>query len=147
MIQIKTFKELSLDELYAILQLRSEVFVVEQNCVYQDIDKNHHDSYHVMIKQEEELVAYLRIIKHYPLFSDPPSIGRVVIPLSHRKKGYARSIMLYAINYIYTDLKENTIVISAQKYLIQFYESLGFITIGEGYLEDGIPHIIMAHTK
>lgn len=146
MIKIKKFNALTIEELYSILNLRSEVFVVEQNCVYQDIDGKDQASYHVFIKQKEVVIAYLRIVGPSTSAYNAPSIGRVVVAKQHRKQGYAIAIMLKAIDFVYEEMQEDTIVISAQQYLVDFYKSLGFILSGDGYLEDGIPHIKMIHT-
>lgn len=143
MIILKEFSELTVPELYSILKLRSEVFVVEQECVYQDIDNNDQISKHLFIKDKDEVIGYVRIV----LYKDKTSIGRVVVHKDHRHNGYAISLMNYAIDYIYTKLDKKEIVISAQKYLTNFYQSLGFNQVGETYLEDDIPHIKMIHTK
>ncbi len=135
----KTFNELYVNELHSILMLRSEVFVVEQNCVYQDIDELDLISSHIFLKENNKVIAYLRVI---PL-EHHSSIGRVVVSHNHRRKSYGKLLMNEAINYIHTSDLNSNIIISAQRYLISFYESFGFETDGEGYLEDGIPHIKM----
>lgn len=141
-ITIKTFKELHIDELYAILQLRSEVFVVEQNCVYQDLDYKDQNALHVMGFKKGTLVAYTRIFKPDDYF-EYASIGRVLVQVGERKLNYGYQIMEASINVIKERYNETKIKISAQSYLKKFYTSLGFQEVGEGYLEDGIPHIPM----
>ena len=140
--KIKSFKELSTDELYAILQLRSEVFVVEQDCVYQDIDFKDQKALHVFGHKNDKIVAYTRIFKPGDYF-DNASIGRVVVAATERKYGYGHDLMKASIKAIKDHFKVDKITISAQKYLKKFYESHQFIQIDEEYLEDGIPHIRM----
>ncbi|WP_299431100.1 GNAT family N-acetyltransferase [uncultured Maribacter sp.] len=144
-IEIKTFKDLNTEELYKILQLRSEVFVVEQDCVYQDVDSKDQKALHVIGFKNDEVVAYTRIFKSGEYFKDA-SIGRVVVKESERKYGYGKVIMEASIKAVEENLKETKIHISAQEYLIKFYSSLGFKQVGEGYLEDGIPHVGMIRT-
>jgi ElaA protein len=141
-IQVKTFSEISTTELYAILQLRSEVFVVEQDCVYQDIDYKDQKAIHILGYKNEKLIAYTRIFKPGDYFNDA-SIGRVVVAENQRKFGYGFIIMQHSIKAVKEYFNETTIKISAQKYLKNFYESLDFEQIGEEYLEDNIPHIPM----
>ncbi|GAL65387.1 GNAT family N-acetyltransferase [Jejuia pallidilutea] len=141
-IQIKTFKELSTDNLYQLLQLRSEVFVVEQDCVYQDIDGKDQKALHVLGFKNEVLVAYTRIFKPGDYFNEA-SIGRVVVKKNERAFKYGYAIMEASIKAISTYFNETTIKISAQEYLKQFYTNLGFHQQGTSYLEDGIPHIAM----
>ncbi len=141
-IQVKTFSELTLQELYTILQLRSEVFVVEQDCVYQDMDGKDQKALHVLGKKEGVLVAYTRIFKPGDYFKES-SIGRVVVSKNQRKHKYGYDIMKASIVYIEDNFKENKIKISAQCYLKTFYNNLGFVIVGEQYLEDGIPHYPM----
>ena len=141
-ISIKTFNELSTSELYHILQLRSEVFVVEQDCVYQDIDGKDDKALHIIGKENEEVVAYTRCFDKGFYFEEA-SIGRVVVQQDQRKYGYGHQIMTASIQAIKERFSTNHIKLSAQQYLVKFYESHGFKTEGEGYLEDGIPHIAM----
>jgi ElaA protein len=140
--QIKTFQELTTTELYNILQLRSEVFVVEQDCVYQDVDFKDQKSLHVFGVKNDKIVAYTRIFKPGDYF-DNSSIGRVVVAANERKYGYGHDLMKASIKAIKTHFKVDKITISAQKYLKKFYETHHFIQVGEEYLEDGIPHIEM----
>ena len=140
--QIKTFEELNITELYNILQLRSEVFVVEQDCVYQDIDFKDQKSLHVFGIKNNKIAAYTRIFKPGDYFNNA-SIGRVVVAADERKFGYGHDLMKASIEAIKKYFKVDKITISAQKYLKKFYETHHFIQLGEEYLEDGIPHIRM----
>ena len=141
-ITTKTFKELTTDELYALLQLRSEVFVVEQDCVYQDIDYKDQKALHVLGFKNDKLVAYTRLFKPGDYFNYA-SIGRVIVAQNEREHKYGYDIMNASINAIKEYYNETTIKISAQTYLKKFYNNLGFEEVEEGYLEDGIPHIGM----
>lgn len=141
-IETKTFKQLTTDELYAILQLRSEIFVVEQNCVYQDIDYKDQKALHVLGFKDKKLVAYTRIFKPGDYFQEA-SIGRVLVDMQERKFKYGYSIMEESIKAIEDYYNTEKIKISAQVYLKTFYNNLGFYVFGESYLEDGIPHIAM----
>ena len=141
-ISIKKFNELSLNELYQILQLRSEVFVVEQDCVYQDIDGKDDKALHIIGEVNGEIVAYTRCFDKGFYFEEA-AIGRVVVKDNQRKYGYGHQIMKASIEAIKHHFGTEKIKLSAQQYLIKFYESHGFTSIGEGYLEDGIPHIAM----
>lgn len=141
-IYTKSFSELTTNELYAILQLRSEVFVVEQDCIYQDVDYKDQKALHVIGIKNDKVVAYTRIFKAGDYFSKA-SIGRVVVAKNERKFGYGHVIMKHSIEAIKAYFKETSIKISAQLYLKNFYESHDFVQIGEEYLEDGIPHIGM----
>jgi len=138
----KKFSELTIDELYQILQLRSEVFVVEQDCVYQDLDFKDQKALHIIGFKNNKVVAYTRVFKPGDYFSEA-SIGRVVVEKNERKYGYGHVIMKDSIKEIQENFKVEIIKISAQTYLKKFYESHGFSKIGAEYLEDGIPHIGM----
>ncbi|UAM97712.1 GNAT family N-acetyltransferase [Polaribacter litorisediminis] len=139
---IKYFNELTIHELYQILQLRSEVFVVEQDCVYQDLDFKDQKSLHVFGVKNDKIVAYTRIFKPGDYFKNA-SIGRVVVQEKERKFGYGHEVIKASIKAIKDYFKVDAITISAQLYLKSFYQSHGFKQVGEGYLEDGIPHIKM----
>ncbi|NAS11016.1 GNAT family N-acetyltransferase [Poritiphilus flavus] len=141
-IEIKRFEELNTTELYAILRLRSEVFVVEQNCVYQDIDAKDEKALHLLGTNKGELAAYTRIFKAGD-YAEKASIGRVVVDPGHRGHGYGYEIMKASLKAVKENIKEDEVEVSAQTYLKDFYNSLGFSEVGEGYLEDGIPHIRM----
>lgn len=135
----KTFSELYTEDLYQILRLRSEVFVVEQDCVYQDIDNKDQNAIHLYCKENDKIVAYTRIFKA-GYYYENPSIGRVVVSKKNRGKDIGKKIMIDSIEYIKQNIKGEKIELSAQKYLDKFYTDLGFYKIGEDYLEDGIPH-------
>ena len=139
---IKTFNELSPQDIYSILQLRSEVFVVEQNCVYQDIDDKDQYALHLLLKKNDYLIGYSRIFKGGDYFKEA-SIGRVLVKKKDRNNRYGSLLMELSIKAIKNHFKENKIKISAQTYLKKFYNELGFGSVGEEYLEDGIPHIAM----
>lgn len=143
---IKKFSELENNELYKILQLRCEVFVVEQNCAYNDVDNKDQDAYHLLLEDNKNIVAGLRILKKGVSY-DQISIGRVVVSKTHRGLGIAKEMMLRAIEFIENDLNEKEIKISAQAYLIDFYKSIGFVEVSQVYLEDDIPHIDMLYKK
>ncbi len=140
--KIKPFKALSVSEMYTLLQLRSQVFVVEQNCVYQDIDGKDYKALHFMGEYDGKIVAYCRLFKSGDYFQEA-SIGRVVIDANYRDKKWGHEMMKQAIAGIETHFKETKIIISAQLYLQKFYESHGFVQTSEMYLEDDIPHIEM----
>ena len=139
---VKNFSELTTTELYKILQLRSEVFVVEQDCVYQDLDFKDQKSLHILGVKDNSIVAYTRIFKPGEYF-DNASIGRVVVASLERKNNYGHDVMKASIQAIKDYFKVDKITISAQVYLKKFYESHQFKQVGVSYLEDGIPHIEM----
>lgn len=143
-IRIKTFSQLTTEELYQILQLRSEVFVVEQNCVYQDIDGKDQKALHVMGTKNGKVIAYTRCFDKGFYFEEA-AIGRVVVKQDERRFGYGHAILKASIKAIKEQYDTEKIKLSAQQYLIKFYEFHGFQQTGEGYLEDGIPHIAMVN--
>lgn len=160
---IKTFDELTAVDVYHILKARSQVFVVEQNCAYQDMDELDFDCLHLVAHQNETLVGYCRIIppefnrlKSNLSVNNPtieasvhtadtmPAIGRVLVLSQYRNSGIARQIMQQAIVFCRKKYgKKRPIILSAQSYLIDFYQSLGFVPEGDLYLEDNIEHIKM----
>ncbi|MEW7289578.1 GNAT family N-acetyltransferase [Aquimarina sp. 2304DJ70-9] len=140
--EVKRFKDISALELYKILRLRAEVFVVEQDCVYQDIDDKDQKAIHVIGYKNNEVIAYTRLFNAGDYFENA-SIGRVVVSKPERQYGYGHDLIKESIKAIKDLYKTNTIKISAQTYLKRFYESHGFTQTGEEYLEDGIPHIAM----
>ena len=140
--KIKRFNELSTVELYSLLQLRSEVFVVEQNCVYQDVDGKDDNAIHVLGFLDNELASYSRIFDK-GIYFEEASIGRVVVSPKHRDKKLGHDLMQVSIAAVKEHFKEHNITISAQEYLKKFYESHGFVQTSEMYLEDDIPHIQM----
>ncbi len=141
--KLKKFDELSIYELYAIIHLRNEVFVVEQNCVYQDADHKDIASYHFTgWSVDDKLVAYSRIVPPGITYAEP-SIGRVVTSLSVRNTGVGKELLEKSIEQI-TKLYGNIpIKIAAQVYILTFYTSLGFKQTGNIYLEDNIEHVEM----
>jgi ElaA protein len=139
----KPFKELTTLELYKILQLRSEVFVVEQNCIYQDIDDKDTMGYHLTCFENEELLAYARVLDPGVSYADYSSIGRVCTKQTHRQLGLGKELMQQAILHCQELYPDTKIKISAQSYLLKFYTELGFEAIGDEYLEDDIPHRAM----
>lgn len=141
-IEVKSFDALTTKELYDLLRLRSEVFVVEQDCVYEDIDGKDQKALHVVGTKEGSIIAYARVFKSGD-YADEASIGRVVVKRDQRKFGYGKDIMRDAIYAVNEHFNETVIHVSAQMYLERFYHELGFNQVGDGYLEDGIPHIGM----
>ena len=137
---VKKFEELTTVELYEILKLRSEIFVVEQNCVYQDLDDIDYHSLHIFCEENHKVFAYLRI---YPKRGEPNivQIGRVVT-LKHRV-GSGSALMEKGIQTIKETMNYKKIYLVAQKQAIGFYEKFGFIVTSEEFLEDGIPHVSM----
>ncbi len=142
----KPFEELTVTELYKLLKLRSEVFVVEQNCVYLDLDDKDSVSGHLCGWLNGELVAYARILPPGTSYPEA-SIGRVSSAPGYRKLGAGRELMKEAIKLTLAQFNGAGIKIGAQLYLDRFYTSLGFIQSGPTYMEDGIPHIEMAFAK
>ena len=140
--KIKRFNELSTLELYSLLQLRSEVFVVEQNCVYQDVDGKDDNAIHVLGFLDNELASYSRIFDK-GIYFEEASIGRVVVSPKLRDKKLGHDLMQVSIAAVKEHFNEHNITISAQEYLKKFYESHGFVQTSEMYLEDDIPHIQM----
>lgn len=143
---IKKFNQLKVEEIYKILALRNKVFIVEQECAYLDCDDKDLKSYHLFSEEHGEVVAYLRILEKGVSY-DEISIGRVAVKKNYRGKGISREMMLKAIEFIENNLKEETIKIQAQVYLLNFYSSLGFKAVSKEYLEDNIPHIDMLYKK
>lgn len=143
---VKKFQELTTQELYDLLQLRSEVFVVEQDCVYQDVDGKDQKALHVLGYIENKLVAYTRMFKPGDYFAEA-GIGRVVVKETQRHHKYGNYIMEVSIQAVLQKYDVSEIRISAQTYLKSFYNNLGFIEVGEEYLEDGIQHINMLKTN
>ena len=143
-ITVKSFNQLTTKELYDLLQLRSEVFVVEQDCVYQDIDGKDQNALHVLGIKDNKIVAYTRLFKPGDYFN-LASIGRVVVKENQRMHKYGYDIMEASIKAIKTNYNTTDIKISAQCYLKRFYNNLNFFEVGEQYLEDDIPHIAMLY--
>lgn len=143
--KIKSFEALSVDELYNLLKLRSEIFVVEQNCIYLDLDGKDKIALHLYGEFEGNIVAHARLFKAGISF-DNASIGRVVVDANYRDRKWGHDLMREAISGIQLHFNEGKVTIGAQLYLKKFYESHGFVQISEMYLEDGIPHIDMVRS-
>ncbi|MBP6181183.1 GNAT family N-acetyltransferase [Flavobacterium sp.] len=140
--KIKPFEALTVYELYDILKLRSEIFVVEQNCVYLDLDGKDKLALHLFGEFDGKIVAHARLFKAGITF-DNASIGRVTVDVNYRDRKWGHDLMREAIAGILSHFGESKITIGAQLYLKKFYESQGFVQTGEMYLEDDIPHIEM----
>ena len=140
--KIKTWEQLKTKELYSILKLRSKVFVVEQNCVYQDIDDKDKLAIHVFGFVEGKIIAYSRLFNKKEYFKET-SFGRAVVESANRGKGIGDMLVEKSLLTIKEKYKEQKVKISAQAHLVNFYKKHGFKTIGKEYLEDGIPHIAM----
>jgi ElaA protein len=139
---LKKFDELSPHELYAILQLRNEVFALEQNCVYPDMDNKDQSAYHIMAWRNSKLIAYARIIPPGLAYTEP-SIGRVVTSPSARGEGIGKELMVHSLEQVYNIYGKIPVKIGAQVYLTRFYSSFGFQQTSDIYLEDGIEHVEM----
>ena len=142
---IKKFKELTIDELYEILKLRLEVFVVEQNCIYQDIDDIDKRSYHLFMKEKDkpEVKVYIRVFEKD---KETAQIGRVVTAKDERRKGYASELIKKGIDISKNEMKKTKVYLEGQVYAAKLYEKLGFKIISDEFLEDGIPHYKMLKT-
>ena len=140
---IKTFNELTIDELYEIVKSRFEVFVCEQKIVEdQEFDDKDKVSYHIMLKENDKVVAYCRIVPK-EIGYDYTSIGRVLVLSSYRRKGIAQEMIKVALDFIKNNLNENIVVLSGQLYAKELYESVGFNVISDVYDEVNIPHVKM----
>ena len=138
------FYELSLDQLYELLKLRQEVFIVEQDCPYLDTDDKDQVSYHILgTDQNDKLQAYTRVVPQGISYDDYVSIGRVITSSALRGKKQGVPLMQYSIDQCLRLWPSQSIKISAQTYIVKFYNSLGFKEVGKEYLEDDIPHIAM----
>lgn len=145
-LKIKHFSELTINELYDLLKLRSEIFIFEQNCAYNDVDGKDTDAIHLMMNDDNgQLIAYIRLLKPGVSYKDSASIGRVICKKEARGKGYGKQIMLKGIDYIINIWGYKKITISAQEYLKNFYAHLGFKIVSGVYLEDDMPHIKMIY--
>lgn len=144
--QIKHYKELNTDELHDIIALRIMVFVVEQDCPYQELDGKDKDAYHLIVTEDEQIVGTVRILKSGVSYKEV-AIGRVVSHPNYRDRKLGYLMMEQAIRFVQKELKEKDIRLSAQTHLVKFYESTGFKSTGKEYLEDGIPHTEMLLTS
>lgn len=143
-LHLKTFQELTIDELYELLRVRSEVFVVEQNCVYQDLDGDDQKAIHLWLTVENKVVAMARVCPA-GTHMQKISIGRVIT--TERGRGYGRQIMLHAIDAAVERFDASNIDIEAQEYAKGFYEGVGFRQSSDTFILDGIPHIKMTWRK
>ncbi|TWT04157.1 GNAT family N-acetyltransferase [Planococcus sp. CPCC 101016] len=140
------FEELTARKLYEVLKLRVDVFVVEQNCPYPELDNLDQQSVHLLCSENDEVLAYARLVPagiKYNL----PSIGRVIVHESARGRGLAKKLLEQSIEYILEEWQAPAIQLQGQVYLQGFYESFGFQTISDSYDEDGIPHVDMKFTR
>ncbi|MEX1001847.1 MAG: GNAT family N-acetyltransferase [Crocinitomicaceae bacterium] len=144
-VKIKSFKELNLELLYDLIALRISVFVVEQNCPYQELDDLDKEAFHLLMFQENQLVGAARILKNGIVYQEV-AIGRVATHPDFRGQQLGHTIMKEAITFIAEKLRETAIRLSAQTHLTSFYEKHGFKSTGKTYLEDGIPHTEMLRT-
>ena len=143
-IVIKAFQELSVEELYEILKLRSEIFVVEQNCVYQDVDDVDKEAYHVYLHENGKILSYLRVIDKGKRLEEV-SLGRVISRT--RRKGHGTIVMKEGIRVAKEKFGAKRIKIGAQAYAVPFYENVGFKVVSGEYDEDGIPHVYMVYEE
>ena len=139
----KKFQELTTKELYEISRVRSEVFVVEQEILYNDFDRKDYKAIHLCGLIKEELVAYARVFDKGDYYENNPGFGRLVVVKKERGKGIGKELVKKSIEVCKTKFSKQEIKISAQAYLEKFYVELGFERRGEGYMEDGIPHCAM----
>ena len=140
-LEVKPWDKLSNKEINDVFSLRSEVFIVEQNCAYQDVDGKDEKAEHILLTINEELVGYARVFKEKTYFKEA-SFGRAIVKKIHRGEGYGHLLVDKALEHLKAN-KQSPIKISAQSYLKDFYSSHGFIAKGEEYMEDGIPHFAM----
>lgn len=144
--EFKHFNQLTNHELYDLLRLRAEIFVVEQTCIYNDLDGLDKEATHLIVKKNDEIIATSRLLKPGTRFPDY-SIGRVVVKKEQRGNELGKRMMEKAIRFMLAEWGAKTIKVSAQKYLEKFYNDLGFEFFTDDYLEDGIPHVGMRYKK
>lgn len=140
--KLKNFSELSPEELYKILNIRQEVFIVEQECYYLDADNYDQKALHLWAEENSEILAYLRIFPENIKYKEA-SIGRVLTSFSARSKNLGKTLVGFSLQIIFNQLRSKSVRISAQDYLIKFYTNFGFVDTGKKYLEDEIPHTEM----
>ena len=143
-LKIKRFSELSKQELYKIIEARINVFVVEQNCPYQECDNKDQNSFHLLYLDQDQIAAYLRIIPAGISYREP-SIGRVLVKNNYRREGLGFKLMQDGLSFIKDNFDSNEVRISAQEYILHFYQKLGFKVVSDRYLEDDIPHFEMLY--
>lgn len=144
--KLKKFEDCTVDELYHILQARECVFVIEQQCLYCDLDGKDQAAIHLFKQQGEDVIAYARIFPSGTVYPQA-SFGRVLVQKNCRSQGIARELISQVMHFLQSDLQESVIKIQAQAYLQDFYAAFGFRAISEVYLEDNIPHIDMIWEK
>lgn len=137
--QVKTFEELTVTEFYELIKTRIDVFVVEQNCAYPEVDEVDPVAWHTYLKNGEEICAYTRVYRS----EDGVHIGRVLVKEGYRNQQLGRKIVQLTLDWVQTTFPKTTIIIGAQAHLQSFYHEFGFEPISEVYLEDNIPHIDM----
>ncbi len=143
-VEWKRFDALTPDELYALLQLRIDVFMIEQDCLYQELDGKDSESIHLLLSDNQQLLGYARVL--FDSEKNALSFGRIVNRKNLRGQGLGKLMMEAIMSYLKEHHNHTPVVISAQCYLKSFYENYGFITEGDSYLEDGLPHIKMKHS-
>ncbi|MGO1060448.1 GNAT family N-acetyltransferase [Planococcus sp. FY231025] len=140
------FEEFTVKKLYEILKLRVDVFIVEQNCPYPELDGLDEESIHMAYTEDGRILAYARLVPAGVKYS-LPSIGRVIVHPDARGRGLAKELLTRSIDYIFSEWNPDGIQLQGQVYLQDFYESFGFIPVSEAYDEDGIPHVDMQLAK
>lgn len=140
--KLKKFDELTSRELYEILRLRNEVFIIEQECPYLDCDRKDYGAYHLFLEDDTGVIAYLRVLDKGVTF-DEVCIGRVIVKETHRGKGLAQEMLRLGLKVAEEKYGETTVKISAQQRLVKLYESVGFKQVSDMYMEDNIPHVAM----
>lgn len=143
----KHFSDISKEVWYKIVKKRIEIFIVEQNCTYQDLDNKDLDAYHVFCMKNNSVIAYSRILAKGVSYPKSVSIGRVLVDYNERRNKLGSELMINSIRFASYIYEDNDIEISAQQHLEGFYKGFGFNTITDSYLEDGIPHIGMLLSK
>ncbi|MGG1369614.1 GNAT family N-acetyltransferase [Priestia megaterium] len=142
---IKSFQELTNDELYEILQVRTAIFVVEQKCAYLEVDGKDKLAYHLFKKENEKIIAYLRVLPKGISYQEA-SLGRIIVKQAQRGMGLGRELVARGIDFLENELHEKTIKIQAQSRLQTFYESFGFRSVSDIYSDEGLPHVDMLKT-
>ncbi|MED3853410.1 GNAT family N-acetyltransferase [Priestia megaterium] len=142
---IKSFQELTNDELYEILQVRTAIFVVEQKCAYLEVDGKDKLAYHLFKKENEKIIAYLRVLPKGISYREA-SLGRIIVKQAQRGTGLGRELVARGIDFLENELHEKTIKIQAQSRLQTFYESFGFRPISDIYSDEGLPRVDMLKT-
>lgn len=140
------FDELTARTLYEVLKLRVDVFVVEQNCPYPELDDLDQQSIHLLYSENNEVLAYARLVPANVKY-DLPSIGRVIVRKDARGRGLAKELLERSVDYILTEWQAPAIQLQGQVYLQEFYQSFGFEPVSDSYDEDGIPHVDMKLTR